>query len=181
MEIINNYFGQKFYVYNEDGCLLGVKDRKQVHRDGDWHRGVQLNLFYQGLLLLQRRSGSVDLSPYRWDQSLATQLVVEDEEDDMRALGRGLWQEFELDISKLKIQRKAGPVKIVKTYLEDPDYYNREIIYLYEAELSSSNIKATSHKIGEIAWLPVHVIKEHITQEPLEFTQTFRMWLQEAM
>ena len=81
---------QLFYVYSESGKRLGINDRESVHRDGSWHRGVQLNLCHDGHLLLQRRSDKVDIAKGLLDQTLATQLLVTDMENDQLALRRGL-------------------------------------------------------------------------------------------
>lgn len=50
----------------------GVKQRRLVHRDGDWHRSVHIWLLDErGELLLQRRSEHKDTHPGRWDVSCA--------------------------------------------------------------------------------------------------------------
>ena len=110
---------QLFYIYNDEGNKVGVKDRYSIHRNGDWHRGVQLNLVCENFLLMQKRSDTVDIAKGLFDQTLATQLIVEDEEDEIKALSRGLREEIGIDIATLNIERIAGPKKIIKRYEYD--------------------------------------------------------------
>lgn len=42
-------------IYDELGAHLGVKERAEVHRDGDWHRCVHLWVLSGDAVLLQRR------------------------------------------------------------------------------------------------------------------------------
>lgn len=173
--------GQAFYIYTETGERLGIKDRGLVHRHGDWHRGVQLNLYNNGDLLLQRRSGVVDIAKGLLNQSLATQLVVEDHESDVIALRRGLLSELGINIATLAVTHVAGPVKITKRYEYDPGLLNREFVTLYQAELPHRDVSSGNIKVAELFWMPVNKVKSLAHQDKTQFTKTFLMWLQEVM
>lgn len=172
---------QMFYFYSEDGVRLGIKSREQVHHDGSWHRGVQLNLVNRGRLLLQRRSDNVDIAKGLFDQSLATQLIVEDNENDILALKRGLLTELGINIEELDIKHVAGPRQVVKTYDYDPTLYNREFVTLYQAELPMAQIFPKGLKVAELSWVAIPEIKKIATSNPDQFTKTFIMWLKEVM
>ncbi|GGN08361.1 hypothetical protein [Streptomyces fuscichromogenes] len=67
----------------------GHKERDRVHAEGDWHRGVHANVVRPNSLgtfdiLVQRRSGHVDLAGGQYDQSLATQMTDQDGLGSMR-------------------------------------------------------------------------------------------------
>lgn len=172
---------QLFYIYSESGERLGVKDREMVHREGDWHKGVQLNLCNRGQLLMQRRSSQVDIAKGLLDQTLATQLLVTDEESDLQALRRGLWDELGIDIDTLHIKHVAGPRKIVKRYQYDSALYNREFVTLYQAEIPHQKIVSMNPKVESLFWMPVEEVKKIAAEKPEKFTQTFVMWLKEVM
>ena len=63
-------------------CSLGVrKARGEVHRDGDWHRAVQVWLWMAddtSQLLLQQRSELKDTHPGMWDVSCAGHITAGD-------------------------------------------------------------------------------------------------------
>lgn len=179
MQPTNN--NQLFYVYTNDGQRIGVKDRYSIHRDGDWHRGVQLNLVCEDQLLMQQRSDLVDIAKGLFDQSLATQLVVEDEENDLIALSRGLREELSLNIESLCLEHIAGPKKVIKRYKYDTSLYNREFVSLYQASLPLQDLTPTHSKVQALFWKPIKEVKIEASNYPHKFTQTFLMWLKEVM
>lgn len=172
---------QLFYVYNDEGLNIGIKDRYSVHRDGDWHRGVQLNLICGDLLLMQQRSDEVDIAKGLFDQTLATQLIVEDNEDDINALSRGLREEIGIDIKTLSLKHVAGPRKIIKRYEYDQTLYNREFVSLYQAYFPKQDPKPVHSKVQSLFWKPIFEVKKDAINNPKKFTKTFLMWLREVM
>ena len=172
---------QLFYIYDESCNKIGAKDRHSVHRDGNWHRAVQLNLYHNGLLLMQKRSQQVDIAKTLFDQSLATQLLVSDNENDMSALKRGSREELGIDIITLDIKYVAGPKKMDKHYEYDPNLHNREFVSLYQANLPSQKVVASNPKVDSLFWIPVEKVKRMTIRNPENFTKTFTMWLKEVM
>ncbi len=70
---------EPFDLCDRDGVLLGrVKNRREVHRDGDWHRSLHLWVVLRGeggaRVLLQRRSLAKDTHPGLVDVSVAGHL-----------------------------------------------------------------------------------------------------------
>jgi len=179
MKQINN--NQLFYIYDENGNKIGIKERHIVHKNGDWHRAVQLNLIHKNLLLVQKRSDQVDIAKGLFDQTLATQLIIEDEESDIKALSRGLKEELGLDINELNIKHISGPKKIINRYKYVPNLYNREFVSLYQAYFYKKHLKPISPKITSLFWKPINEIKKSANINPDKFTQTFLMWLKEEM
>jgi len=169
-----------FYIYDENLNKIGTKKRKSVHFDGDWHKGIQLNIICGDEILIQQRSHSVDIAKGCYDQSLAVQLIVEDGEDDLTALKRGLKEE--LGIENLKIKKVFGPVKIKKTYDYDSRLNNNEFITLYEARLKEKIIiNPTSDKVSRIFWRNIEDVKKDCFKRPDSYTKTFSKWLMNVM
>jgi len=84
------------------GKIIGKKTRSKVHRDGSWHRAVNAfvvrkNSKSEFEILVQERSKLVDLAQLKFDQSLATQVLIEDKDDTKKALIRGLREELGID------------------------------------------------------------------------------------
>ncbi len=70
---------EPFDLCDRDGALLGsVKSRREVHRDGDWHRALHLWVILRGgrepRVVLQRRSLAKDTHPGLVDVSVAGHL-----------------------------------------------------------------------------------------------------------
>lgn len=172
---------QLFYIYNDVGVKIGVKERYTVHRSGDWHRAVQLNLINGFLLLMQQRSNQVDIAKGLFDQTLATQLITTDKEDDINAISRGLWEELGIDIRTLSLKHIAGPRKIIKRYEYDDTLYNREFVSLYQAYFPKQDLTPTHPKVRVLFWKPIDEVKKDAIINPKNYTKTFLMWLKEVM
>ena len=72
-----------------------IKARRDVHRDGDWHRSVHIWLvdYDRGLVGLQKRSLEKDTFPGRWDISAAGHVeagVTDSRETALRELAEEL-------------------------------------------------------------------------------------------
>jgi isopentenyldiphosphate isomerase len=71
--------GELFDLVDRDGAPLGrAKPRREVHRDGDWHRSLHLWVWGvvagQPWLVLQRRSAAKDTHPRRLDVAVTGHL-----------------------------------------------------------------------------------------------------------
>ena len=78
---------EPFDLCDQDGNLLGsVKSRREVHRDGDWHRALHLWVILRGegdpRVVLQRRSLAKDTHPGLVDVSVAGHLRAGESEGD---------------------------------------------------------------------------------------------------
>lgn len=156
--------------------FLYYKPRRLVHTEGDWHRGVQANIIrpnWQGTfdILVQERSGVVDIGTSKFDQSLATQMLQEDGCNEDVALRRGLWAE--LGIEKFQARKIPANLRIVKTYKEHPGTLNRELINLYIVTVKAGeDILTTSPKIANLHWMEWREFLEFFRRNPRRFTKT---------
>ncbi len=87
---------ESFQTYDENGAFLELVPRTVVHREGLWHRAVNVFLFRRdGRLLIQRRSPDKDVCPGVWDLSVAEHLMPGEEYID--AAHRGLSEELSIE------------------------------------------------------------------------------------
>ena len=180
---LNHIKGQElFYIYDEDMTKIGVKRRKFVHVDGDWHKGIQLNIRWKDEILLQVRSSTVDIGKNLIDQSLATQLIVKDDEDEIQALSRGLEEELGIKPNLEKIKLIVRNKKIVKRYEYDSSLFNREFVTLFDWEIEEKkDFYPNSNKVSTVFWMKLADVKEIAKNDPSRLTKTFHMWLTEHM
>lgn len=179
---INDFYSRKIITYDESQKRIGALSRKQVHTQGFWHKGVQLNILFQDEILLQTRSSQVDISKGLIDQSIAVQVLEIDNEDEILALKRGALEELAIKLETDKIFLKSKNVKISKTYVEDPTLVNNEFVSLYEYNIEAKNlIIDPCIKLRNFFWEKIEKVKRDANEKPDEYTQTFRMWLHTVM
>lgn len=160
--------------------LLFYKDRVAVHTDGDWHRGIQANIVRpdgkNGFeILIQWRTQNVDIGLGKLDQSLATQMIEEDELSEDKTLARGL--KSELAITTYSAVKISPKIRIIKTYNEHPNTINRELLTLFLVTLEPSvEIIPDKHKIDQIQWMKWEDMLEAIRKEPHRFSKTAQFY-----
>lgn len=176
---------QTFSVYDPRTLdKIGEKMRTDVHSEGDWHLAVTAFIFRGSSIddievLVQERSQYVDIAQKHFDQSLATQLIVEDNEDTNQALYRGLREE--LDISEdelLKVFKwnNLGDILISKRYDDNPELWNREIVTNYLVRVKSSIVMKKNFKVQGYEWLPWLEFCDLVKMQPNNFTKSVRLY-----
>ncbi len=175
-----------FPVYNPvTEEIMGHKSRDLVHTDGDWHRGIQANIVRSNQqqtfdILLQERSGIVDIGRCKLDQSLATQMLDGDHGNENEAIRRGLLTE--LGITACRATRLPLNLRIVKTYKEQPEVLNRELVSLYLVSVDDeSQIMAVSPKIAGLRWMEWHRFLGLIHNKPDTFTKTGQFYFSDEV
>lgn len=166
--------------------IIGQKPRYGVHVDGDWHWGIQANIIdisdkENPKMLVQERSQFVDISPLKLDQSLATQMLIEDRGSRVDALKRGLAEELGLnldkDIRKVIEIGEHGSLRILKTYPENPDLYNRELTTLFLLFIDGGlDIRPQSPRVNRLHRIPIEDLRDLIYKYPKKFTKTIRYY-----
>jgi isopentenyldiphosphate isomerase len=172
----------KLLICDKSGNKIGLQTRQNVHTKGFWHKGIQLNIYYRGKLLMQKRSVECDIAWNLYDQSLATQMIESDDEDEQKTLKRGLLDELGLDLSLLpKPQKVAGPYKIKKTYKYAPELRNNEFVTLYKIDLDKMiKFKINRHKIDLTEWVDIENVKKDVNSNPNKYTKTFLFWIKKG-
>lgn len=158
--------------------FIGYEERDLVHTKGSWHKGVQANIIRPNEkgsfdILLQLRSEVVDIGKNKYDQSLATQMIKEDNLSEEAALKRGLEQE--LGILKYRSISMPAKIRIIKQYKEQPEVDNREFVSLYIVVASQKPQKRTK-KIKELFWIEWQQFKTFFNQNCNNFTKTGQLY-----
>jgi isopentenyldiphosphate isomerase len=113
-------------VVSADGLtLLGVKDRDEVHRDGDWHVAFHLWVVRADGVLLQRRARDKESWPGYLDATAAGHLVAgESRKDGLREVEEELGVAYAFaQLIPLGVHRVDGE--------PHPGFINREHQYVY--------------------------------------------------
>jgi len=162
-------------------AFLGYRSRADIHRDGDWHRGVQAfvvrpNAYGTFDTLVQMRSGAVDIGRYKYDQSLATQMTIEDGLEESATLERGLREE--LGVTAYRSIHVPVTLRIVKTYEDDIGILNRELISLHIVSTPQQpSVPSACGKIQHFEWIEWNEFLAFFDMQPQAFTKTGQFYL----
>lgn len=168
----------KFIIYSKQGKKVGVESRRNIHTKGLWHKGIQLNIYFNGKILVQKRSKHCDIAWDHFDQSLATQQIINDDENDYKSIERGLFNELGVRLSLLpKPEKVAGPYKLEKTYHYAPGVINNEFVSLYKIILKKPVIiRINTKKVKSVRWEKTDKLKRDIIKNPDKYTKTLTFW-----
>lgn len=150
-------------VVNENDEVLEYKERKVVHEQGDWHRGVHVLISnFDGRYLLQRRSEKKDTFPGRWDYSVSEH--VNPGENYLETVKRGLSEELGIESSNLKrlakVKMNYGP-------------QDNMISKVFFAKDSLNPQKINEEEVAEIGYFSKEELDSNTRNNPNKFTRYF--------
>eukprot|EP00009_Paramoeba_aestuarina_P004852 CAMPEP_0201511662 /NCGR_PEP_ID=MMETSP0161_2-20130828/4084_1 /ASSEMBLY_ACC=CAM_ASM_000251 /TAXON_ID=180227 /ORGANISM="Neoparamoeba aestuarina, Strain SoJaBio B1-5/56/2" /LENGTH=171 /DNA_ID=CAMNT_0047907245 /DNA_START=63 /DNA_END=575 /DNA_ORIENTATION=- len=159
-----------FDIFDEHGHHIGIKPRGKVHRDGDWHRSVEVFVVApkdgKTMMALQKRSAQKVVSPSAWDLSCAEHLEVGEPFYDGAI--RGLKEELGLEVGegKEELALLKGEIKFCLDD-EEKGIHDHEMKELYLYRLSDPDlVKPNPVEVDEITWKTVEEVKEMMASTP---------------
>lgn len=159
--------------------FIDYKDRYHVHRNGDWHVGIQANIIIKNSdtfnILVQERSSEVDIGLNKFDQSLATQMCILDNFSPEQALKRGLL--FELGITKYEYKKIPNKLFIIKKYYSQREMFNREMLHMFIVKIEdTSQINISTTKIKNLYWMEWKDFLNFFYKNKNKFTKTSQFY-----
>ncbi len=149
---------------------MGLASRERVHREGLWHKSVNVYLFRSdGRLLLQRRSASKDICPGLWDLSVGEHLQPGETYEE--AARRGL--EEELGLSGLEIRLVGGVLTGCFDYPAD-GMRDCELQQSFVTE-TDARITPAADEVAELALMDVAELRREFECRPERYTPWFRV------
>lgn len=166
-----------FDVLDEFGNKTGeIKLRKQVHKDGDWHKSVHIWIINNnGDILLQRRCPDKDSNPNMLDISSAGHLSAGD--DSLSGAIRELKEELDLDVKKEELQY----IKTLKKSTRPKEgFINNEFkdIYILRTDKTIDELTYQKEEISEIFFVSYKEFKKMVInkqEDLLMHTEEFEM------
>lgn len=163
---------EKIDVLNDFGLRTNeVLTRQEVHRLGKLHRAVHLYLFdYNGNILLQRRSNSVDHYPNMFSISLTGHVGAG--EGSMLALEREIEEELHMDPKKMN-------AKFLFSFRRDAilssDYIDRQFndVYVSFHDFQLNDIIPEKKEIKELQLVPIVEFKKMIDEKNEELAPVY--------
>ena len=138
-------------VLSFDGNPIGVKDKRDVHRDGDWHRAAHIWIVDEDRVLLQRRALVKESWPGLWDISVAGHVSAG--ERPIEAAVREAREELGLDIHPATL-RHLGTLRY--HYALRDDYIENEFhdVYLLRSAVDAAELTLDPLEVAEVRWVP---------------------------
>jgi isopentenyl-diphosphate Delta-isomerase len=150
-----------FEIFTSDNQPLHIlKPRHQVHRDGDWHRTVQVFVINpQEHLLCNLRSAAKDVYPRFWDVSVGGHVAPE--EPLLHTALRELKEELGIQVRPHELRFLTHYSS--EGYDETTQHTDREhaAVFLYKTHLTCPDFDFAKDEIDAIEFLPIHYLKQN--------------------
>ncbi|MBS1270849.1 MAG: Isopentenyl-diphosphate Delta-isomerase [Gammaproteobacteria bacterium] len=157
---------------DENGNFLNMVGRSRVHRQGLWHKSVNVFVFHpDGRLYIQLRSPLKDVWPNAWDLSVGEHLKPG--ESYRQAALRGI--EEELSIRGVDVEPWGEEMRC-QTIVEAKDVRDFEIQRCFRAEYSG-NVTPDPAEVSEVRLLRIDEIRDRIKRQPDRYTPWLRRCL----
>ncbi|MDR1027080.1 MAG: NUDIX domain-containing protein [Rickettsiales bacterium] len=160
VKILAEYFD----VLDNTGAKIGrIKSRDEVHRDGDWHKGVYVWIVNDASeILLQKRAPDKDSDPDMWDVSSGGHLTAGDDSSD--AAVREVWEELGVRIDKDQL-RFLGTLKCPSANASD--FIDNEFDDVYLARMSPDigKMKLQAEEVSDAKYVSLAELKNMIAAE----------------
>lgn len=144
-----------FDLVDEQGNPTGQKKlRSEVHRDGDWHKAINIWIMNpQKRILIQKRAATKDSYPNFWDVSCAGHINAG--ENALNTAIREAKEELGIDIKSQDLKYLFSVKE--EHFLNEGKFIDREIreIYLYQTPEDNPELKLQKEEVAETKWITI--------------------------
>lgn len=156
-----------FDVLDENGNKTGrTKPRSAVHRDGDWHRAIDVIVINRrGEILLQRRAADKDSFPGMLDISCGGHLAAG--EDSLTGALRELKEELGLEVSPEELTFLHTDKTSIRP---DPDFINNSFNDIYTLRINQelNELRAQPEEISELIYVTPDELRALFPKQGIE-------------
>jgi isopentenyl-diphosphate delta-isomerase type 1 len=152
-------------VVDADDLVVGAVDRREIHREGLFHRSVHVFVLDEtGRIYLQRRSWKKEEHPGKWDSSASGH--VRSGESYLEAARRELEEEIGV---------QALPEPVVKIRACEETGREHCVLYRVQRRKSDPGPQPNPEEVIEGCFLQTEQVDHRISQKPEMFTPSFRL------
>lgn len=136
--------------------------RREVHRDGDWHRAVDVFVVKGDEVLLQKRCATKDSYPDTWDLSCGGHITAG--EGSLETAVRELEEELGLKARPEELEFVGSFKASVRPA---PDFINNSFndMYILRTEAEISELRFQEEEISALEYVPIREFRE-MTMNP---------------
>lgn len=158
-----------FDILDTNGNPTGEKKiRAKVHKNGDWHKSVDVWIINpKKELLIQKRSPNKECYPNLWEVSCSGH--ANSGENGMKAAIRELQEELGVDADEKQLEFLFEDKEINIT--NNGTFINKEFkeVYLLKLDLPIEKYNIQKEEISEIKFVPLKKLKTAIRKNPENF------------
>ena len=160
-------------ILDENGKLTGIKkDRNTVHKDGDWHKVVQIFVVNNNNIMLQQRSLLKKSDPGKWCASASGHISAGENSIDTakkefrEELGINLYEnEIKLIYSfKSSSIRYNNNEKIINNHFVD--------LYVVNKEIDINNVKIQKEEVNQVSYFTISEFISMVKNNDSRLTDT---------
>lgn len=148
-----------FDLVDSNNQLLGVsKPRPHVHRDGDWHRAIDIWILNSKReLLLQKRSLEKESYPGLWEVSCSGHISAGDE--SLPSALRELEEELGIKAAPENLQLVFQVKESCST--NNGTFINNEFkdVYLLKADLTPDQLHLQTEEVSAVKWITINELQ----------------------
>ena len=164
-------------ILDENGNATGnTKERKAVHKDGDWHKVIQIFVINDGKILLQERALTKKSEPGKWCASASGHISAGETSYEAAA------KEFSEELGLSVVREKMILVDTFKspsiTFNKGEKIYNNHFVDLYIStqKIDLNNVKLQKEEVEQVKFYTfkefekmVRTKDERLTNTPILF------------
>ena len=153
-------------VLDEFGNKTGlVKTKKDIKKDGDYHRAISVLILNDNKILLQKRSSTKKFYPNLW--SIFIKGHVQAGEESLDACIREISEEIGIDIDK----RELNYLYTLKEEKRDNDYIENIFYdtFIMRQDIDLKDIKVQEEEVSEVKYMEVSEVYDLIKNGSSDF------------
>ena len=160
-------------VLDENGSLTGkTKERGAIHRDGDWHKVIQIFIINGNRVLLQQRSLKKKSDPGKWCAAASGHISAGESSRE------AAWKEF---VEELGINVEKDKMILVDTFKSPSVIYNNGIkiynnhfvdLYISTQEIKLENLQIQEDEVEQVRFYTIDEFAEMVQKKDERLTNT---------
>lgn len=150
-------------ILDEDGISTGeIKERNAVHKDGDWHKVIQIFIVNGDKILLQQRALTKKSDPGKWCASASGHISAG--ETSYEAAIKEFSEELGINVDKEKLLLVDTFKSPSITYNKDVKIYNNHFVDLYIStqKVNLKDIKLQKEEVEQVKFYSIDEFKEMV-------------------
>lgn len=155
-------------IVDKDDRVIGQASRQEIHNKALLHRSVNMLLFRNREIFLQKRSKDKKSFPSIWDLSCAEHVLSG--ETYQEAAVRGFWEELGIKVTVERIREVHSQDN--SYFIEGNKVVDIELVELYKTEYLGE-IKLDPVEVMEGIFLSIPDIKKMVRKNSSQFTPWF--------
>lgn len=137
-------------ILDEEGNKIGIKERSEVHRDGDWHKVAFVFVVNdKGEIILQKKSKEKQSNPNKWTASASGHLSAGDTEIE------GAMRELQEEIGVKADEKELKYLGMIKEQWsnEKRKISHMSIVYLLFKNVKIEQLILQEEEVSEVKYV----------------------------